>query len=536
MPIGPPGGGTRRERARGSTEASRQLGLRRHHHGRRVGWSALVALGDLLFGGHLDMQWTLALLIGAPIAALMSRFPLVLNRSSSGIEVGFDSAVLVFLVCFHGGAGALGIWAVGQALSQVNRTKRTDVRMFNVGLGILSGFVAVARDDGGRRPRARRTLRELSAVAPRLRRLLPVRLPGLRGVARAGGPAARCAASCARAPGWPPWASSWRSTASATSRPWSQRGAAAWAILLLAVPVFTILVATRALSRGREHRRRLSALFDAAAEAQVVESASRAGDGAARQRPGGGREPVRRPAPGGPAAEGDRRPGPRRRARRCGWWRRRSTGPAPRSRATARRLEALATVGEEAFARLSLTDEMGRLARHDALTSLPNRTLFLDRVEQGVIRARRNDTDPGGAVPRPGRLQGRQRPVRPRRGRRAAQDRGGPAGRLRPRRRLGGPAGRRRVRRAARGRGRMSASWTSCASGCSSRCAARSTSWATRWWWAPASGSPWPTAATTPPACCATPTWRCTGPRRWARTGSSSTSRRCARRTSAGWS
>jgi hypothetical protein len=68
------------------------------------GLVGVVALGDLLFGGHLDMQWTVALLIGAPIAALMSRFPLVLNRSSSGIEVGFDSAVLVFLVCFHGGA------------------------------------------------------------------------------------------------------------------------------------------------------------------------------------------------------------------------------------------------------------------------------------------------------------------------------------------------------------------------------------------------------------------------------------------------
>jgi diguanylate cyclase (GGDEF)-like protein len=55
-------------------------------------------------------------------------------------------------------------------------------------------------------------------------------------------------------------------------------------------------------------------------------------------------------------------------------------------------LEALATVGEEAFARLSLTDEMGHLARHDALTSLPNRTLFLDRVEQAVIRGRRNES------------------------------------------------------------------------------------------------------------------------------------------------
>ncbi|MGH8895243.1 MAG: putative bifunctional diguanylate cyclase/phosphodiesterase, partial [Actinomycetes bacterium] len=53
-------------------------------------------------------------------------------------------------------------------------------------------------------------------------------------------------------------------------------------------------------------------------------------------------------------------------------------------------LEALATVGEEAFSRLALTNEMGHLARHDALTALPNRTLFLDRVEQAVIRAQRS--------------------------------------------------------------------------------------------------------------------------------------------------
>jgi len=55
-------------------------------------------------------------------------------------------------------------------------------------------------------------------------------------------------------------------------------------------------------------------------------------------------------------------------------------------------IEALATVGEEAFARLALTEEMAHLARHDALTSLPNRTLFLDRVEQAVSRSRRHGT------------------------------------------------------------------------------------------------------------------------------------------------
>jgi diguanylate cyclase (GGDEF)-like protein len=353
------------------------------------GLVGLVALGDLLFGGHLDMQWTVALLIGAPVTALMSRFPLVLNRSSSGIEVGFDSAVLVFLVCFHGGAGALGIWAVGQTLSQVSKTKRTDVRLFNVGLGILSGFVAVAvmrwvGDLGAS------TLRELSAVAlgcaafflfdylvSAVSLALEDRTP-LRGELRQSTGLAALGVFVA--------IDSLGYLAALV-----QRSLPSWAILLLAVPVFTILVATRALSRGREHRRRLSALFDAAAEAQVVESASEL-------------ETVLRDNARAAVAsrfadlrqEGPlpKEIGARVRAGDQTMW---LVAPAVnRARASVegdrKALEALATVGEEAFARLSLTDEMGRLARHDALTSLPNRTLFLDRVEQGVIRARRNDT------------------------------------------------------------------------------------------------------------------------------------------------
>jgi diguanylate cyclase (GGDEF)-like protein len=349
----------------------------------------LVAVGDLFFGEHLDIHWAMALLIGPPVTALMSRFPLVLNRSSSGIEVGFDSAVLVFLVCFDGGAGALGVWAVGQTLSQVSRTKRTDVRVFNVGLGIMSGFVALAvmrwvGDLGAS------TLRELSAV-------------GLGCAAFFLFDYLVSAVSLALEDGTPLRGELRQSTGLAALGVFVaidslgylaalvQRSLPQWAILLLAVPVFTILVATRALSRGREHRRRLTALFDAAAEAQVVES------------PGELETVLRDNARAAVAsrfadlrADGPltKEIGARVRAGDRTMW---LVAPAVnRARASVeadrKALEALATVGEEAFARLSLTDEMGRLARHDALTSLPNRTLFLDRVEQGVIRARRNDT------------------------------------------------------------------------------------------------------------------------------------------------
>ena len=96
----------------------------------------LVALVALLVGPHLDRSGSLALLLGPPVIALMSRFPLVLDRASSGIEVGFDSAVLVFLACFDGGAGALGDLGrrPGALPGQPRPSGRTSA-LFNIGLG-----------------------------------------------------------------------------------------------------------------------------------------------------------------------------------------------------------------------------------------------------------------------------------------------------------------------------------------------------------------------------------------------------------------
>ncbi len=349
------------------------------------GLLSLVALAQLV--ADLDLWWVVALLVAAPVTAVMSRFPLVLDRSSGGIEVGFEAAILIFLVTSHGGAGALGIWVVGQLLSQGTTTKRLDVRAFNVGLGVLAAWctVMVMEAVGGlesTRPR------ELVAVALGCATFFVVDYVAsaisiaLEDDTSVIGELAQSTALAALGVFVAIVSLGYLAALVTRELP-------PFAAVLLAVPVFTILFATRTLSRGREHRRRLSALFDAAAEAQVatgfeeLETLLRVNARAAvatrnvELRDDG-------PLP--------KEIGARVRAGSRTMW---LVAPAVnRARASVeadrKALEALATVGEEAFARLAMTTEMGRLARHDALTSLPNRRLFLDRVEQAVHRAQRS--------------------------------------------------------------------------------------------------------------------------------------------------
>ncbi len=161
-----------------------------------------------------------------------------------------------------------------------------------------------------------------------------------------------------------------------------------WAALLLAVPLATILVAARALSRGNEHARRLSALFAAAAQAQSLREPTAVLDSlreSARHLLRDERVELRPwpPRSGEIGAHIDTGEGD--------VW---VVGPA-RNRARAnvaadqQALEALGALTEEAVGRLRLAVEMGHLARHDALTGLANRTLFLDRVEHALRVQRR---------------------------------------------------------------------------------------------------------------------------------------------------
>jgi diguanylate cyclase (GGDEF)-like protein len=350
----------------------------------------LLTLVGVLTTQQLDLHFIVALLLGAPIIAVMSRFPLVLNRANGGIEIGFDSAVLVFLACYEDPASALLIWCCGQTLSQISRTKRPDIRIFNVGLGFLSGFAAIS------------TMLSISSLGePSKGQLVAVgvgcavyflvdflvsavslaiedRTPIAAEV--------RNANNILMALGIFVAIDSLGYLAALVVRDLPN-----YASALLAVPVVTILVATRALTRGNEHRRRLGALFDAARAAQGAQSTGELED---MLRVHGKAAVLNRGVVLGADPPGSKEIGVLVRTGSDSLW---LVAPAVRRarasiEADQAALETLATIAEDAFSRLQMVAVMGQLARHDSLTGLPNRVLFLDRVEQAVARSRRHGT------------------------------------------------------------------------------------------------------------------------------------------------
>ena len=326
---------------------------------------------------------------GVALTVVVSRFPIVFDQADgAGMEAGFDSTVLIFMLCTLETTDALVVWSLGVLAAQLTADKRAPAKVFNIGVGIIGGAVAAAilstSDRQGIATAAELGLVALAAAAyfgtDLLLSAVSVTISsGTRFTRQLLQRQTLVAILC-----FVPFDTlGYLAAIVHRAGPW-------WTLSLLGVPLVTLLVATRAITRGEENARRLSALFDAAVRAQtlvtqaeveaaLVEDARRLlrlSDVAVRSTPPG-RSEIGAPVLGGEATA----------------WvvakafdRARST-----SHADEQALRALAAVASEALSRLALTTEMVHIARHDPLTDLPNRAILLDRVTQALLAAPSSD-------------------------------------------------------------------------------------------------------------------------------------------------
>ena len=327
-------------------------------------------------------------LLTVPLIMIIARFPLLLDKGQGGVEVSFDSSVLLFLLFTLDPQVSVLLWALGVFVTQITSDKRRHIKAFNIGIGITSGTMAaivVSALTGSQETSPRELVAVLvaatvyfmtdfaiSALSVSLEERTPI---GAHLIQRGTIVAVACfvpldslgylAAVMARA----------------EDVPW-------WTLLLLGVPLATLLIATRAVTRGSENARRLEVLFEAAVRAQTLSDTRQVVDALiddARRLLRLQHVEVRTTPPGANELGAQLQDGQRDR-----WL----VAPARhRARSTQgadqQALEAMVAVSSDAFARLRLTDDMTHLARHDLLTNLPNRGLLLDRVEHALQLSRR---------------------------------------------------------------------------------------------------------------------------------------------------
>jgi diguanylate cyclase (GGDEF)-like protein len=352
----------------------------------------LCVLGLALLAWSLPIAWDggwkvgLAALIGVPLVVVIARFPMVLDNEDGSIEIGFDSIVLIYLVCTFDALPALAVWGLGVVATQLTSGKRASAFVFNIGVGILAGAVAagvlhLVRGSATGTPRELVAVVAaaaayffldyvLTAVSVAIDSQTPVR----RHLVQAG---TWLAVAC-----FVPFdLLGYLAAVVLRSNPW-------WTLVLLVVPLATLLINTRAIVHGRENARRLSVLFEAAVRVQALHEPGLVIDGLLVD----ARRLIRlRDVDVRSSPPGEHEIGAQVRRGKDALWVVATSRDRARSTVGADQhaLDALAVISSEAFARLQLTDEMVHYARHDPLTDLPNRGILLDRAAQALHRARR---------------------------------------------------------------------------------------------------------------------------------------------------
>jgi diguanylate cyclase (GGDEF)-like protein len=354
-----------------------------------IATSALIAA---LTGDAVDAKTLATIMLAVPVIGVLSYFEVSLGQalpSPNEPYVTFESAALIYLVCTTDLTVCLVAWALGQLLSALLTDVSPVVRLFNFGLLVTSGGVALGviwllgGIAGNTALSSGHTAITLaigcstflvfmyvvlmisialeSSISLGASMSLRPTLHALAALTAAGGLGFLAALMTEYLP--------------------------LWSLALLAGPVSAVLITSRALSRSAEHRQRLTALFDATKAIQLRSTYDDIVAVMREQAPrilGTGGAVLRAEPPTGLEFGSQVRNAPQP------LW---VIGTGVnrsllRRSADQEALEALTTVAEEALLRASLSDEMSRMAHHDALTNLPNRTLFLDRAELAVTSAR----------------------------------------------------------------------------------------------------------------------------------------------------
>ncbi|CAN5540040.1 hypothetical protein BH18ACT8_BH18ACT8_02320 [soil metagenome] len=348
-----------------------------------VGVALALFSATISVAGGLDFPP--AIWLAAPLIGVMARFPLIFERPSGAIEIGFESCVLVFLVTLLEPHDAMVVWATGTVISQAMSNFRKVAKIFNMGVTLVGGAAAIAIVDL-LRGNVRATPHELAAVALGCTAyfLLDYAISEVSIALEEGVPVHRqlrqpdvaIALACIVA------VDSLGYLAALVARTMP-----VWSVTLLAVPIVTLLVAVKSVARGRETARRMGVLFDVSTQVHALQTESgvlAAMESGGRRLLKGSRLEMRSEPPGvGEVGTRVNRGTDQRWLVTPG---RRRTRATPAS--DQQNLDALALVGDEALARLHLTREMTHLAQHDALTDLVNRASFLRQVDAALASCR----------------------------------------------------------------------------------------------------------------------------------------------------
>ncbi len=321
-------------------------------------------------------------LVAVALLVLMGRYPLVLTNRAGDAVIGFETSVLVFLACTTPLPEALTLWSLGMVIEHLIERRPLRVRVFNISLTVTGGALLLWISSlvvYGKQPRGVELAVVLAACAVYF--AYDLLLTGTWLALDSKQPLSS--------------ALQWRTVplglvcflavdSIGFLGSVLERKAPVWTLGLLLVPIVTILLAVDAVSRARLSEKRLSALFEAAAQAPewgedaaleriLVEQATtvlRHTTAELRTTPAGpdelgsplvigGREVrqlvVRRAAQAQPFDDDDRRA-----------------------------LEALTSIAAASLDRHRLNEQMTHLAGHDSLTGLANRRVFGDRLDEAL--------------------------------------------------------------------------------------------------------------------------------------------------------